>query len=241
MFERGVGHAVEGFQSAVERRAVGHQAADGAGEKAGDELVGDGGRGDAIDERRRQAVGVERGRQVGHGGGTIDVVAHVLRARPDRLDRNALEFLGDLHGLSDKADIGAATEAAAEPGGDDFDIVCIDAGRARGDQLRKLRRLRARPHFHARIGHPRGRVDRLHRHMGEEGRGIGGLDVHARRLAHVAARFHHETRLEIRALVERGAIGGEHVPGGEGQGFGIVPDQVQLVFAAKPVHTLPYA
>ena len=60
---------------------------------------------------------------VGHGAGTIDVVANVLGARPDRLDRRSPEFLRDLDRLDDIAEIGPPPEAAAEIWREHFDRV----------------------------------------------------------------------------------------------------------------------
>ena len=166
---------------------------------------------------------------VGHGAGTIDVVANVLGARPDRLDRRSPEFLRDLDRLDDIAEIGPPPEAAAEIWREHFDRVAGQAGRAGGEQLDQRSRLMAGPDLGARFGHERRCVCRLHRRMGEEGRIISRLDRLARGLADVARRVDYPSRFVVGALVERGAVGGEHVLGREFQAFRIVPDDVYLL------------
>ena len=85
------------------------------------------------------------------------------------------------------------------------------------------------PDLGARFGHERRCVYRLHRRMGEERRVISRLDRLARGVADVARRVDYPSRFVVGALVERGAVGGEHVLGGEFQAFRLVPNDVYLL------------
>src|ERR1019366_9773377 len=87
----------------------------------------------------------------------------------------------------------------------------------------------ASPDLGARFGHERRRVHRLHRRMGKEGRLISRLYRPTRGVADVARRVDHPSRLVVRALVERGAVGGEHVLSREFQAFRLVPDYIRLL------------
>ena len=122
-------------------------------------------------------AGIEARRQPALRDRPVEVVHHVLFARPDQLDRHARHLLGDRHRLAHVV-LGAAAPAEAAAGVHLVDLALPERqpGRLGGGGERALAVLRRRPHLAA-LGRVLGRaVHRLHAGVVEERRRIDGLD-----------------------------------------------------------------
>ena len=172
---------------------------------------------------------VEPGRELAHRDRPEEVVGLVLLARPDRLHRNAREFLGHRHRLADVV-LGAAApaEAAAE-------IVAIDlALRERQARFRRQCRergfqvLRRRPAFRLVGRDAHGGVHHLHAGMREERRRIGRLDL----LRRAGDRRQRVAVAPVAIGLGRGEAGLEMLGDGGARHLGVValvPDDRQRV------------
>ena len=111
--------------------------------------------------------------------GPIEVVAHVVFARPDQLDR-ATHLLRHERCFRHEVGNAAAAKTAAHQRGVYGDLVARDAERVRGQRLRYVRALVRRPDFALAVVERRGRVLRLHRRVREIRHFVHGVE-HRRR------------------------------------------------------------
>ena len=166
------------------------QRRDKIGEGAGEELAGDRGRHDLLPPGDEPPRVIERRFEPVQHAGTEVIVADVVLAAPEELDRHP-HPPRDLGGLLDEVGLGAAPEPSPEPGGVDLHVVRPAAEGAPGDtagppapgKTGPILELRRRPDLAGdRID---GAVHRLHRPVGQEGelelrldhRGAGGEDA----------------------------------------------------------------
>ena len=105
----------------------------------------------------------------------VDIVLHVLLARPDHLDR-PVHLLGDLHGGVDHVHLQPAAEAAADEVVVHGDFVERQSGDLRRDRLGPGEHLNAHPHLAGGGRDMHGAVHRLHGGMREKGQFVGSLE-----------------------------------------------------------------
>ena len=190
-----VRHFVGLVEGAFTRRLVG--ADEGQTENALKDLRRDGLAGAGIAPSLQAALRVEPGLKTRHAGRAIEVVLHVLLARPQRLHRPTLTVLGDGRSLADEVDVEPPPEAAAELGDDEIYLVGGDAQGVGCSLTCQARHLRRRPHRGAAVLELHRAVDGLHRSVREIRRAVFGADDFRCAL---------QRRVDIAARVEREAV-----------------------------------
>ena len=190
-----VRHFVGLVEGAFTRRLVG--ADEGQTENALKDLRCDGLAGAGVAPGLQVALRVKPGLEARHAGRAIEVVLHVLLARPQRLHRPALAMLGDGRSLADEVDIQPPAETATELRDDELHLLgsnaqCIGRGLAR-----QARHLRRRPHRGTAVLELHRAVDRFHRGVREVRRAVLGADDFRCAL---------QRRVDIAARVEREAV-----------------------------------
>ncbi len=170
--------------------------------------------------RHRPALRVEGAREPVVARGPVEVVRHVIFARPHELEGGP-HRLRDLHRLGDEVHVDAPPEATAQVGGAHGDLLGLEARHLRRHSRRHLLELGGAAD-QARVLADVGReVHRLHRGVGEEGQLVGGLHGLCGALdggVHVAL------LLEDRAGPGRGRLeGGGNAGGVERLSWALVP------------------
>ena len=127
-------------------------------------------------ECRDASIHVDPRTQSRYRGGTIKVMSHIVFARPDQLHGHIWHRLRDGRGLRDVVHIESPTEAAAKDVLMKRDLFVVETEHVRHGGTRVARYLRSRPQFGAIVGHPYGRVHRLHRGMRKEWRFVRGVE-----------------------------------------------------------------
>src|SRR5262249_53151940 len=228
-FNAAIWQRVKREDSAIDGRAIGQQPGFRQGQGSRTELIDDRWASDAVDEARWQPIRIERSGHIGHRGGTIEIVAYILRAAPDRLDRRSLELPRDLDCLYNIVEIGPPAEATAEVGRHDLDCVRRNAGGLRGEKSRQISGLMPSPHLDAGLGDQRCCIQRLHGGVCQEGGCVRCGYVPPIRGRGTARLIKHPTRSIAFSLVERGPVGREYVVRGNRQGLTVIPRGVQTL------------
>ena len=122
------------------------------------------------------SVGVERGAQSRDGGRTIEIMPHVVFARPDHLHRHARRRFGDRRRLGDVVHIEPPAKAAAKDVLMHRDLVLVEIKHMRHGRACVARHLRTGPQFGTLVRHAHGGVHRFHRGVREVRRFVRRVD-----------------------------------------------------------------
>ena len=166
-------------------REIGGADASGAGELAIAAIADE-----VIVPRDAAALGIQPGFQIMPAAGAQEILGDVVLARPGQLHRPA-GLLCDGRRFHHIIILQPPAETAAHPHHVDGDILRRHAQKFRHGSAARLRILRRRPDLDLVAIDPRGAVDRLHRHVRDEGVGIVGghaLGGLGHRRAHIAGR-----------------------------------------------------
>ena len=153
----------------------GHERVDPVLDHGREEARGHRGRGQVELQDHRPALRVERAGELVVARRPVEVVGHVVFARPHQLDRPAAHGLGDLHRLRDVVHVDAPSEAAAQEGGAHGDLLGLEAGDLGGHAFRELLELRGSVDEAGVLPHVGREVHRLHGGVGEERQLVVGL------------------------------------------------------------------
>ena len=158
--------------------------------------------------------------------GAEEVVARVVFARPQQLDRDS-RLLRDERGLKHVVEVQAPAEAPTHAGQVDRDLVLGNAHGLAEVAARELGRLGRRPHLELAIAEVGRRVLRLERRVGEEGILVGGLE-RLRRRTQRAGRIAVAREGLLRGLLRQCLRLTIEVLGALGRGRSFLPGDLEL-------------
>ena len=158
-------------------------------------------------QRHHVAVAIQPRAQPALRDRPVEVVRHILLARPDQLHRTPGNLFRDQHGLARVVLLAAPAETTAEMQLVHLHIGQLHAGRLGRRGKRGVAILRRHPDLHLAVGELRRAVHRLHRGVGEERRGIVRLH-HLRRAGecclHIAVLLAERRLLRVEAGLQQG-------------------------------------
>src|SRR5882724_8782294 len=134
-------------------------------------------------------------------GGTIKIVANVILARPDDLDRG-MSIAGDQGSFDGVVLNEAAAEASTDEGDVDFDVVAGNAQSLSDGLGGRAGNLCGRPEFAFATAEMSGAIRRFHRGVRQEGDFVNRFELSCR------AR---EGLLEVAIVAQNGAFGGNQL------------------------------
>ena len=117
------------------------------------------------------ALGINRSAQLRHMHGTVEVVGHVLFARPNQLHGFSVASHGHTHGLGDVVHLQPPPKSATQQGDMQRDLLGIHTGHLGRNSTRHFRNLGRRPHGDLAVLDLGGAIHGFHGGVGQ----IGGL------------------------------------------------------------------